>query len=101
AGRLVCKQDMRVVDERPGDGHPLLLTAGKLRRLVRLAFGETDTCEAGTRLLVRFALVRAMRIEEGKRDVIERGGAREQVEGLEPEAYRLVAILSERIRAEA
>ena len=34
AGRLVGEQDMRVVDQRAGDGHALLLSAGKLGRLM-------------------------------------------------------------------
>ena len=34
AGRLVGQQDRRVVDERPRDGHALLLAAGQLVRVM-------------------------------------------------------------------
>lgn len=31
AGRLVRQNDTGLIDQRPSNGHPLLLTAGKLR----------------------------------------------------------------------
>jgi len=34
AGRFVGQQDLRLVGKRSSDGYPLLLTAGKLRRVV-------------------------------------------------------------------
>ena len=72
AGRLVGEEDMRVVDERARDRHALLLAAGQLRRLVPGALGEPHARQALLRLLPRVALVRAMRIEERQRDVVER-----------------------------
>jgi hypothetical protein len=30
SGRLVGEEDRRIVDQRPGNRHPLLLSAGKL-----------------------------------------------------------------------
>ena len=65
AGRLVGKQDMRIVDQCPRDRHALLLAAGKLGRLVPGPLGETDARQARLRLLARVALVRTMRIEDG------------------------------------
>ena len=46
AGRLVGEDDVWVVDESPGDRHALLLTAGELRGLVRLAMRKADLGEA-------------------------------------------------------
>ena len=42
AGRLIGKEHLWVVDKRPGDSHPLLLAAGKLRRVVINAVCQTD-----------------------------------------------------------
>ena len=42
AGRLVGQQDRRMIDERAGDGHALLLPAGKLRRLVVEPLAQAD-----------------------------------------------------------
>ena len=35
--RLVRNQNIRIIDNRPGYGHTLLLTTGKLRRGVKLS----------------------------------------------------------------
>ncbi len=42
AGGFVRQEDLRFVHQRAGDGHPLLLTAGELRREIALAIGKTD-----------------------------------------------------------
>ncbi len=42
AGRLVGEQHLGLLDQRPGDGDPLLLTAGQLRRQVPGAVGQAD-----------------------------------------------------------
>ena len=42
AGGLVREQDVGSHHQRAGDGHPLLLSAGQLRRPVFEAVGETD-----------------------------------------------------------
>ena len=100
AGRLVGEEDVRVVDQRAGDRHPLLLAAGKLGGLMVLAMGEPDLGEAGLGLVARVA-VAARRIEQGEGDIVERAGPRQQIEGLEHEADLLVAVERELIRAEA
>ena len=49
AGRLVGDQDGRLDGERAGDRDPLLLAAGKLRRIVRQPLAEADLAEHGAR----------------------------------------------------
>ena len=45
AGGLVGQQQGRVVDQGPGDGHPLLLAAGELGRLVVQAVPQPHPVE--------------------------------------------------------
>ncbi len=45
AGRLVGQQQARMVDQRPGDGHPLLLPAGHLVGSMVGALSQTDQVE--------------------------------------------------------
>ena len=42
AGRLVGQDDVGVVDQRPGDGHALLLAAGELRGPVVEPVAQAD-----------------------------------------------------------
>jgi len=42
SGGLVRQKDGGIIDERPGNGHPLLLTAGHLRRPVANPVSQTD-----------------------------------------------------------
>ncbi len=100
AGRLVGKENVRIVGERAGDRHALLLAAGELGRLMPRALAEPDLDQARMRLVARVALV-PMRVEQGEGDIVERAGARQQIEILEHEADGLVAILRERIGAHA
>ena len=52
AGRLVGEQHRRLVGERAGDGHALLLAAGKLVGRVVAALGEADGLKRLQRPLV-------------------------------------------------
>ena len=49
ARRLVGQQQGRAVDQRPRDGHALLLAAGHLRRLVVGAIGQADAVQQHVR----------------------------------------------------
>ena len=89
---------MRVVDERARDRHALLLAAGELGGLVRLAMRESDLGETRLGLLARVG-VAVPRIEEGQRHIVERARPRQQIEGLEDEADLGVAVGGELVGA--
>src|SRR5262249_50591767 len=91
---------MRIVDQRAGDRHPLLLTAGKLGGLMRFAMRKPDLGQAFLGLLPR-ALMAVPRVKERQRNVVDGGAAREQIEVLEDEADLLVAIERKLVRAKA
>jgi hypothetical protein len=90
AGGFVGEDDGGLVDQGAGDGDALALAAGELVGLVHHAGAEVDGLEdglgAGDALGGGGAVV-----DEGQLDVVQRGGAGEQVEGLEDEADLLVA----------
>ena len=77
-------------DQRARDRDALLLAARQLVRVVMDAVGEADALERLARPLVALG-GGDVRVEQRQLDVLERGGARQQVEALEHEAERLVA----------
>ena len=85
AGRLVGEQDLRIVDERAGNGDALLLAARELARVVVEAVAEIDLLEApaGHRLGVRGLRTG---VEQRQHHLLQGRGARQQVELLEDEA---------------
>ena len=93
AGRLVGEKQARRVDQRAGDGDALLLAAGELARRVALAIAEAEKCSAARARSMRSA--RRCRpgggVVERQADILERAGARQQVEALEHEAEALAA----------
>ena len=84
---------LRIGDQRARDRDALLLAAGELVRHVVMPLAESDRIEGRQRALV--ALTGPERIlaavEQREFHVVERRGAREQVEALEHEADALVA----------
>ena len=56
AGRLVGEDQVGPGDQRPGDGHPLLLAAGELARPVREPVAEPDACRPPGRATPRSGL---------------------------------------------
>ena len=90
AGRLVGEEERRLGDERARDGDALLLPAGELVRRVMHALGEADRASARMRALAPLA-ARDAAVDERQLHVLERGGARQQVEALEDEADEAVA----------
>ena len=55
AGGLVREEQARLVGQRAGDGHALLLSAGELRRVMMPAPGQSDLVEQGLRPWSRLA----------------------------------------------
>src|SRR5690606_21983196 len=90
AGGLIGEQQGGFGDEGAGDGHALLLTAGERVRRVLLASGAAHRGEGLARppapLGRRYPLV-----DQRQLDVLERRGARQQVEALEHEADVMTA----------
>jgi len=85
ARRLVGEQDRRPVHERPGDRHPLLLTAGQLVREAPLLAGQPDQVE-NLRDGVRDGMPRLADHLQGERHVLEDRLVRQQAEILEHHA---------------
>ena len=83
AGRLVGQHQLRRRRERARHGDPLLLAAGKLRRVVGEAAGQADVVEPGARDLER---VDAARELERDGHVLQRRHRRDEVERLEHDA---------------
>ena len=85
AGGFVGEEDGRVVDERSGDGDPLLFAAGEVARLVAPPITQTDLVESvlGER---ESSLCWYARVEEWERHITQCIGASQQVESLENEA---------------
>src|SRR5688572_2022520 len=98
-GRLVGEEQDRIVDERAGDGHPLLLAAGELGRTVMRPVAEADGLEPGhgPRALVAGG---SIAVAQRQLDVGERAHAGHQVELLEKEADLRVPDVRERVVVE-
>ena len=90
AGGLVGQQDRRVVDQGASDRHALALTAGELVGLVVHALFEIDLAHGEFGALEALFAGHAG-IDQRQFHVVQRGGAGQQVEGLENEADFLVA----------
>ena len=94
AGGLVGKEDGGIIDQSPGDGHPLLLAAGELRGFVIQAPLQTDPVEQIFGPLAGLPVGEVRRgIGQGHDDVVQGAGAGQQIEGLEHEADLFVAQL--------
>ncbi len=90
ARRLVRKQELRIVDERAGDGDALLLAAGQLPGRVIHAIAEADLLQALLRHLDAVGGPR-MGVEQRQHHLVECRRARQQIELLEYEADGSVA----------
>ena len=96
AGRLVAQDQRRVGDHRPRQRNTLLLAAGKLRRAVLAAIGQTHT---GQRLVgpLQGRCTRHAVQDERHGDVLPRREHGDQVEELEDEADARAAQRRERV----
>ncbi len=99
SGGLVGEDDGGMVDQSAGDGDPLALAARELVGFVHHAGAEVDGFEDGLGAGDAFG-GRGAVVDEGKLDVVQRGGAGEQIEGLEDEADLLVADTGELVVVE-
>ena len=89
-GRLIGQQDGGPVDQRAGDGNALALAAGELVGFVMNAVSQADLGERLERDLA--ALVRRHAgVNERQFDVVQRVGARQQVERLKHEPDLAIA----------
>ena len=96
-GGLVRQDDPGIVEQCPGDGHPLLLASGQLRGPVRLPVRQTHQREH----LPRLAAARRRRypVVEGRQlGVLQGGGAGQEVVVLEDEADLVVAHIGHIVR---
>ena len=85
AGGLVCQQHRRVVCHCPGNGHPLLLAAGKFVGLVIHPLFHAHQLQQF--LGPGGALCRADAVvQHGQLHIFQRAGTADQVEGLEHKA---------------
>ena len=92
AGRLVCEQNFRVVDERTRDGDALHLAAGHLVRLFGELIAEPDSFEHFLCALPALGLGDA-RERQRELDVREHGLVRNEIVGLKDKADRVVAVV--------
>lgn len=79
---FIPKNDHRIIDDRSGNRHPLLLSAGKFIRPMMHALGKPNTIE---RALGSLSAVARTGVHEGKLDVLERRRSRQKIECLEHE----------------
>ena len=84
--RFVEEHDVRVHGQGAGDGHTLLLAAGKGFRIGIALIGETYFFEELHGVLRRFFLAFAARLHGRKDDVLEHRHVREEIEALEDHA---------------
>lgn len=85
-GRLVEEHDAGIERQRAGDRHTLLLTAGKLARIMPGAVAEADRIEFLPRPILRLRPAHAAHRHQRLRDIAERGHMRPEVELLEHHA---------------
>ena len=89
ARRLVAQQKLRVFRERAGDGHALLLAAGKLRREVVQAVPQPHLPKH------RGRIERLLANLAGQLHVLKRGEVLHEVVELEHEADVIAAVVRE------
>ena len=90
AGGLVGQHDLRIVDERAGDGDALHLTARKLARLLVQMLGQPDRCQGLLGAAGALGLPHA-RERQRQLHVLQDGLVRDEVVALEHEPDAVVA----------
>lgn len=84
-GRLVGQNDMRFIDQGPGNRNPLPLSTGELTGQMMEPVTEADVVEHGSGALPGHITGDADDVE-GNRDILERSQCREQIEKLKDES---------------
>ena len=101
AGRLVGENQRRLIDQRARNRDALLLPARQLIRMMVRALAEAHRFQRGHGARVPLGRFhRLVRVEQRQLDVIERRGARQQVEPLKHEPDLVVAHFGELVAAE-
>ena len=90
AGGLVGQHDLRVVDERAGNGHPLHLAARELARLLVQVLGQAHGCQGLLGAARALGLPHA-RQRQCQLHVLQDGLVRNEIVALEHEPYAVVA----------
>ena len=94
-GRWFVRQDQRrIVHERAGDRHPLLLPSGHLRRTVMSALAEPDELQKLTRPRLRLG-ARDSREPHWHNHIAVRGQAGDEIEGLKDDPDGLPPIVGQ------
>src|SRR5438132_13562163 len=100
ARRLVGEQQRRPIYERARNRDALLLAAGELIGMVIEPFAQTNRRQRFGRTLAPLGRVNTARVEQRQLDVLEGGGARQQVKALEHEPDFRVADARQLARTE-
>src|SRR5215472_18690056 len=85
-GRLVEEHDARLHGQRPRDGHPLLLSAGKIGGMAVSLVGNAHAGEEIAGDLRRLGAGQSLDLHGGEGDVLQHRHVREEIEGLEDHA---------------
>ena len=85
-GRLVSHQDIRIVDECPGDGDALLLPAGELAVMVIKPISEADQFQFLNRSSTPLFGGDSFGVQERKFDVFQGRSSGKEIEVLEDES---------------
>ncbi len=92
--RLVGEEDIRLIDKGPGDGHTLLLAAGKLIGSVQRSIHKADQVKHCHGLLTSFA-GRDTAVDQRQLDILDSTLPFEKIETLEDKAELAIAQVSE------
>ena len=83
--RLVGQQDRRLIGQGAGDGHALLLTPGKLRRMVIQTRFQAHLLQQSPRAIPPLGAPESPAVQQRQFHVLQGGGPREQIEILKHE----------------
>ena len=97
-GGLVKQHDVRLHAQGPGDGHPLLLSAGKLMGKGRRLVLQSHPLQHAQRLGLRLLFAHLFQIHRGQHQVLQHVHVVEQVEMLKHHADPLPELIDVQLR---